>query len=257
MSEHTPIRLLIVTHSLSGGGAERFVSTLVRHLPRDRFEPQVCLATDRASYDVPADVPTVSLGYRGLHDLPRAFLSLRRILDQEPEQSIGGQAFWSFGGLFLVDSPEQRRMGIRDSRDLAWQDWQGTAGFDRAEDLWPRRWAEDYVDWAAGEKRSWLRAQGVRFFPVVGWAERGGSLATGHGNSVPRFHIVWGTGPGLLEPFIRRVRAQEAAGRLELRFRHRVSELIRTDGRIAGVAGEVLEPSDVERGRPSSRSAAG
>lgn len=83
MSERTPIRLLIVTHSLSGGGAERFVSTLVRHLPRDRFEPQVCLATDRASYDMPADVPTVTLGYRGLHDLPRTLSSLRRILDRE------------------------------------------------------------------------------------------------------------------------------------------------------------------------------
>jgi predicted oxidoreductase len=123
------------------------------------------------------------------------------ILDQEGEQNLGGQAFWSFGGLFFVDSPEQRRMRIRDSRDLAWQDWLGTAGFDRDEDFWPRRWAEAYVDFAAGEKRSWLYQQGLRIFPVVGWAERGGYLATGHGNTVPRFHVTWGTGPGVLAPF--------------------------------------------------------
>ena len=141
--------------------------------------------------------------------------------------SLGGQAFWSFGGLFLVDSPEQRRMGIHDSRELAWQDWLGTAGFDRPEDEWPRRWAEAYVDFAAGEKRAWLHAQGVRFVPNVGWAERGGYLATGHGNSVPRFHVTWGTGPGVIEPFVRRVREAERRGLVELRFRHRVDELTR------------------------------
>ncbi|GAA1525330.1 hypothetical protein GCM10009827_047540 [Dactylosporangium maewongense] len=129
------------------------------------------------------------------------------LLEQEPPQSLGGQAWWSFGGLFLVDTPEQRRMGIKDSADLAWQDWLGSAAFDRDEDLWPRRWAEAYVQFAAGEKRSWLRAMGHRVFPVVGWAERGGGPADGHGNSVPRFHITWGTGPGVVEPFARRVQA--------------------------------------------------
>jgi len=179
------------------------------------------------------------------------------LLDQEPEQSLGGQAFWSFGGLFLVNSPEQRRMRIRDSRELAWQDWLGTAGFDRAEDEWPRRWAEAYVEFAAGEKRAWLHERGVRFFPVVGWAERGGYLATGPGNSVPRFHITWGTGPGLLEPFVRRVRAAVDAGLVSLRFRHRVSELITHAGAVTGVRGDVLAPSNVPRGMPSSREIAG
>ena len=206
-----------------------------------------------------ADVIVVGAGLAGLVAAAELTTAGRRVIvvEQEPEQSLGGQAFWSFGGLFLVDSPEQRRMGIRDSRALAWSDWQGTAGFDRPEDAWPRRWAEAYVDFAAGEKRSWLRERGVGFFPVVGWAERGGHLATGHGNSVPRFHIVWGTGPGLLEPFIRAAREAEAAGRLELRFRHRVGGLVRTAGRVEGVTGEVLEPSDAERGRPSSRVATG
>src|SRR5581483_11298515 len=164
---------------------------------------------------------------------------------------------WSFGGLFLVDSPEQRRMGIRDSRELAWQDWIGSAGFDREEDYWPRRWAEAYVDFAATEKRSWLHAQGVRIFPIVGWAERGGYLADGHGNSVPRFHITWGTGPAVVEPFERRVRAAAAEGKVRFAFRHRVDDLIVTDGAVTGVHGTVLEPSDARRGAPSSRTAAG
>src|SRR3954468_24756545 len=175
------------------------------------------------------------------------------VLDQEPEASLGGQAFWSFGGLFLVDSPEQRRMRIRDSRELALQDWMGTAGFDRPEDEWPRRWAEAYVDFAAGEKRAWLHERGVRFFPVVGWAERGGYLATGHGNSVPRFHVTWGTGPAVLDPFVRRVREAEARGRVTFRFRHRVDGLSVTNGAVDGVHGAVLEPSNVERGQSSSR----
>ncbi|MET0716209.1 MAG: FAD-dependent oxidoreductase, partial [Mycetocola sp.] len=134
------------------------------------------------------------------------------IVEQEPEASLGGQAWWSFGGLFLIDSPEQRRMGVKDTAELARQDWFGSAGFDRDEDLWPRRWAEAYLDFAAREKRDWLHAKGVRFFPVVGWAERGSGTATGHGNSVPRFHITWGTGPGVLEPFIARVRDGVQAG---------------------------------------------
>ncbi|HEX5724733.1 MAG TPA: FAD-binding dehydrogenase [Longimicrobiaceae bacterium] len=206
-----------------------------------------------------ADAIIVGAGLAGLAAAAELAEAGRRVivLEQEPEASLGGQAFWSFGGLFLVDSPEQRRMRIRDSRELALQDWLGSAGFDRDEDRWPRRWAEAYVDFAAGEKRAWLYAQGVRFFPVVGWAERGGYLATGHGNSVPRFHVTWGTGPAVLEPFVRRVRAAEARGVLQLRFRHRVSELTVTDGTVDGVHGEVLEPSEAARGTSSSRTPAG
>jgi predicted oxidoreductase len=206
-----------------------------------------------------ADVIVVGGGLAGLAAAAEAADAGRSVLlvEQEPEASLGGQAFWSFGGLFLVDSPEQRRMGIRDSRELAWQDWLGTAGFDRDEDAWPRRWAEAYVDFAAGEKRSWLRSLGVKLFPVVGWAERGGYLADGHGNSVPRFHITWGTGPGVVEPFERRVRAAAAEGRVRFAFRHRADALTVTDGTVTGVSGTVLEPSDAVRGTPSSRTAVG
>jgi uncharacterized protein len=202
-----------------------------------------------------ADVVVVGAGLAGLVATAELVDAGRRVilLDQEPEQSLGGQAFWSFGGLFLVDSPEQRRMGIKDSPELALQDWMGSAQFDREEDRWPRQWAHAYLDFAAGEKRSWLHAMGHRFFPVVGWAERGDGRADGHGNSVPRFHITWGTGPGLVEPFARRVRAGVDAGLVTLAFRHRVDELVATGGGVDGVRGKVLEPSPVLRGRPSSR----
>ncbi|QNO38333.1 FAD-binding dehydrogenase [Protaetiibacter sp. SSC-01] len=175
------------------------------------------------------------------------------ILEQEPEASFGGQAWWSFGGLFLVDSPEQRRMGVKDSHELARQDWFASAEFDRAEDDWAREWAEAYLAFAAGEKRAWLHEKGVRFFPVVGWAERGGYTANGHGNSVPRFHITWGTGPGILEPFIRTVREGVEKGLVELRFRHRVDRLVTKGGAVVGAAGKVLAPDAAERGQASNR----
>ncbi|MEU5057728.1 MULTISPECIES: FAD-binding dehydrogenase [unclassified Streptomyces] len=209
------------------------------------------------TYD--ADVIVIGAGLAGLAAVAELVDAGRKVilLDQEPEQSIGGQAHWSFGGLFFVDSPEQRRLRIKDSHALALQDWMGTAGFDRAEDHWPRKWAEAYVDFAAGEKRSWLHQQGVRFFPVVGWAERGGYDANGHGNSVPRFHITWGTGPGLVAPFERRVREGVARGLVELRFRHRVTGLSRSAGAVDTVSGEILEPSSIERGQGSSRTVTG
>src|SRR5215207_7517739 len=204
-----------------------------------------------------ADVIVIGGGLAGLVATAELADAGRKVilLDQEGEQSLGGQAFWSFGGLMFVDSPQQRRMRVRDSHDLALQDWMGSAGFDRAEDHWPKRWAEAYVAFAAGEKRAWLHARGVRWFPIVGWAERGGYTATEHGNSVPRFHVTWGTGPGVIAPFVRRVRQAVADGRVRLAFRHRVDELTVAAGEVTGVSGSVLEPSDAARGQASSRTA--
>lgn len=202
-----------------------------------------------------ADVIVVGAGLSGLVAAAEAYNAGRSvlILDQEPMASLGGQAHWSFGGLFLVDSPEQRHLGVKDNAELALSDWFGSAGFDRDEDLWAKRWAQAYVDFAAGEKRAWLHALGVRFFPLVQWAERGGYDAQGHGNSVPRFHVVWGTGPGILEPFLAKVDEGVSAGRIQLAFRHRATELLFDAGSVNGVHGEILAPSSNDRGQASSR----
>jgi predicted oxidoreductase len=175
------------------------------------------------------------------------------ILDQEGRQNLGGQAFWSLGGLFMIDTPEQRRMRVRDSRDLAEKDWLGSAQFDRTEDHWPRAWSEAYLNFAAGEMRPWLYDMGMRWFPVVGWAERGCGFADGHGNSVPRFHVTWGTGPGVLRPFEERALAAEKVGKLTFAFRHRVTGFDVSDGQITGLRGDILAPDSAVRGAATSR----
>jgi uncharacterized protein len=206
-----------------------------------------------------ADVIVVGGGLAGLVATAELADAGRKVLllDQENEANLGGQAFWSLGGLMFVDSPEQRRMRVKDSYELALQDWLGTAAFDRPEDEWPRRWAEAYVGFCAGEKRPWLHAQGMRWLPNPGWPERGGYHADGHGNSVPRFHVTWGTGPGVVAPFERRVREAVAKGLVQLRFRHRVDELSTSGGTVDGVRGKLLEASATARGVESSRTEAG
>ncbi|WP_455676037.1 FAD-binding dehydrogenase [Pradoshia sp.] len=201
------------------------------------------------------DVVIIGAGLAGLVAASEAAKAGKKILllDQEPETNMGGQAWWSFGGLFLVDSPEQRRLGIHDSKELAWQDWLGSAGYDSEEDEWGIEWAKAYVEFAAGEKRQWLHQLGVRFFPIVGWAERGGHLANGHGNTVPRFHIVWGTGPAIVAPFERQVRGFMSEGIIDYKPRHRVDRLEKTSGSVSGVSGTILAPSASKRGEPSNR----
>jgi predicted oxidoreductase len=197
------------------------------------------------------DIAVVGAGLAGLVAATEAAATGKRVvvLEQEGPQSLGGQAHWSLGGLFLVNSSEQRDWwGIKDSYDLAWSDWQSAAGFDREEDYWPRKWAEAYVGFAAGEKRAWLHQMGLRIFPVVGWAERAR-------NSVPRFHITWGTGPGVLEPFLRR--AKEFEARITFRFRHRVQALIVEGGAVTGVSGTINCSTGVARGEASSRDIVG
>ncbi|WP_433361672.1 FAD-binding dehydrogenase [Actinoplanes sp. CA-142083] len=204
-----------------------------------------------------ADVIVVGAGLAGLaatHELTAAGKRVA-LVDQESAANLGGQAFWSFGGLFLVDTPEQRRLGVRDSFDLAWQDWQGSAQFDRVdgEDAWAVKWARAYVEFAASEKRSWLSSLGMSWLPTVGWAERGSLRADGHGNSVPRFHVTWGTGTGVVAPFIASVQRAAEAGLVTFHHRHRVDELIVSAGAATGVRGKILAPDTSPRGVSSNR----
>ena len=211
-----------------------------------------------------ADVIVVGGGLAGLvaaHELVQAGKRVA-LVDQENPANLGGQAFWSFGGLFLVNSPEQRKLGVRDSVDLAWRDWRGSAGWDRldgplAEDDWAVQWGRAYVEFAAGEKRAWLKQHGISLTPMVGWAERGGGQAFGHGNSVPRFHVAWGTGTGVSEPFADRARAAAKDGRLTFHHRRRVDRLLVEGGRVTGVAGAILAADDAPRGAPSNRNRIG
>lgn len=202
-----------------------------------------------------ADIAVVGAGLSGLVAAATAYAAGKSVivLDQEPEASLGGQAHWSFGGLFMVDTPEQRRLGVKDSTELALSDWFASAAFDRPADTQARAWAEAYVNFAAGEKRSWLRSLGVGIFPLVQWAERGGYGPQGHGNTVPRFHVTWGTGPALVQPFLAKVQEGVAAGKVRMCFRHRAAALTTTAGKVTGVAGQVLEQSTAVRGQASSR----
>jgi predicted oxidoreductase len=211
-----------------------------------------------------ADVIIIGGGLAGLaasNELVRAGKRVA-ILDQENAANLGGQAFWSLGGLFLVDTPMQRRLRVKDSFELAWQDWQGSAQWDRfdgqhPEDEWARQWGRAYVEFAAGEKRAWLREQGIRFTPLVGWAERGDGRAGGHGNSVPRFHVPWGTGTGISEPFADKARAAAAAGKVRFHFRHQVDALMFDGGAVTGVRGTLLAPDSSARGVASNRNKVG
>ena len=215
------------------------------------------------------DVIVVGHGLAGLVATHELALAGKRVLvlDQENRNNLGGQAFWSLGGLFFVDSPEQRRAGIKDSHALALQDWMGSAQFDRLgpedgqQDVWPQRWAEAYVNFAATEKRDYVRALGLKSVPLVGWAERGDGRATGHGNSVPRFHVTWGTGPEVVRIFQEPVEAAEKRGLVQFAFRHQVDDLIvEAKGghrAVVGVRGTVLADDDAARGVKSNRDAVG
>ncbi|GAB0137674.1 hypothetical protein EsDP_00005931 [Epichloe bromicola] len=206
--------------------------------------------------------PVIIIGH-GLAGLVAAFeLSKRKvptiIIDQENANNIGGQAFWSLGGLFVVNSTEQRRVGIKDSRELAMQDWLNSAQFDREkEDHWPRQWAKAFVDFATDEMENYVKGQGLGFMFNVGWAERGDGRADGHGNSVPRFHLTWGAGPEVVRIFKEPVSRAVQDGIVQFRHRHAVDELIIDEktGRAAGVRGRVREDDDSARGVKSSRTA--
>lgn len=204
--------------------------------------------------------PVIIIG-GGLAGLVAAFeLSEKKvqtvIIDQENESNLGGQAFWSLGGIFCVNSAEQRRLGIKDSRELAFQDWMGSARFDReTEDHWPRKWAKAFVDFATDEMEDYVKARGMGFLFNVGWAERGDGTAQGHGNSVPRFHVTWGTGPEVVRVFAEPVKKAAEEGIVEMKFRHVVDQIIidETSGKAIGVRGRILDKDESPRGVKSNR----
>ncbi|WP_297004773.1 FAD-binding dehydrogenase [uncultured Corynebacterium sp.] len=211
------------------------------------------------------DVIIVGCGLAGMvaaYEAQRAGLKVL-ILDQENRNNLGGQAFWSLGGLFYVGSPEQRLMGVKDSEALAWRDWENSAGYGDTSpggnDHWAREWGRAYVHFAATGERDYLKGLGLSVLPTVGWAERGSGDASGHGNSVPRFHLTWGTGPEVVRVFREPLLEAEKAGRVRFAFRHRVDGLtVEGDAngirRVVGVTGSVLAPDDdLPRGVASSR----
>ncbi|MBM3556217.1 MAG: FAD-dependent oxidoreductase, partial [Alphaproteobacteria bacterium] len=158
------------------------------------------------------------------------------VLDRDAEPALGGLALESAGGVFVVDTPEQRKRGIKDTPEKALTDWLDFAEFG-PDDRWPRAWAEAYVGGCRAEVYDWVKGFGVEFLPVPQWPERG---LYGEGNSVPRWHLAWGMGKGLTEPLVARLRNHPNAAKLTLRFGHRVEGLETRAGVVAGVHG-ILE----------------
>jgi hypothetical protein len=162
------------------------------------------------------------------------------LLDRDVEENFGGLAKESFGGILVVDTPIQRRHRICDSVALAFSDWTRFGGLSPAHG-WPYRWAEAYVNECRAEVFDWLRTHGVRFLPMPHWVER-------NGNSVPRWHIVWGSGERLALQLIDRLRSHPRAAALTLRFSHRVERFLVSNGRVTGCAGlreDTGEPFEV------------
>ncbi|HSO21330.1 MAG TPA: FAD-binding dehydrogenase [Chondromyces sp.] len=182
-----------------------------------------------------ADVVIAGGGLAGLvtaHELLDHGLRVL-LLDRDSEDRLGGLAKLSFGGVMFVDTPHQRKLGIRDTPELAWADWQSFAGFGDDDD-WPRRWARAYVERSTELVFDWLSARGVRFLPLVNWAERG---LFRPGNSVPRWHIAWGTGFAIVEAVVATLEGHPHRDRLEIRCGQRVERLLVEAGRVVGCAG--------------------
>ena len=187
-----------------------------------------------------ADVVIAGAGIAGVAAAIEALERGRRVIlvDRDVEENLGGQAKDAFGGLWFAGTPLQRRRGISDGPELGFADWLsfGELGDD---DAWPRAWAKAYVERCVPEVHDWLVSLGVRFMPMPMWVERGLEVP---GNSVPRFHLVWGTGRALSDCLVGRLLAHPRRDLLELRFGHRVDALVTSAGRVAGLAG-TTEPA--------------
>ncbi len=155
------------------------------------------------------------------------------IIDRDKEANFGGLAKWAFGGMFFVDSKLQRSRGIKDSIDLATKDWFSFAEFDEKEH-WGKKWAEQYIHYSTPHGYDWMRKHGFSFFPVLNWVERGLEV---QGNSVPRFHMVNGTGWELTYRMIKLLKAHRNFHKVRILFDHRVLGLISKNGAVVGVNG--------------------
>jgi predicted oxidoreductase len=169
------------------------------------------------------------------------------ILERDSQEKFGGLAKESFGGIHMVNTPHQKRMGIKDSPELALADWHSVAQFGEA-DAWPKKWAEVYVNRSLELIWDWLTKLGVTFLPVVNWPERGMFLP---GNTVPRWHIAWGTGYGIVEAVLNHLESHPKRGNLQVYFDHQVNRLLTSGGKITGCAG------DLEGGEESFTAEAG
>ncbi len=158
------------------------------------------------------------------------------LLERDHLDAIGGLAKESFGGITMIGTPHQRRMNIPDSPDLAYRDWESFAEFEPS-DEWPRKWARFYCDHSLEHIFHYLSGHGVRFLPVVNWPERG---LFQPGNSVPRWHITWGTGSEIIARLLAAVDSHPRKSRLRILCQHAVSTLETDQGKVVGVSGTDL-----------------
>lgn len=196
-----------------------------------------------ASSHYQADVIIVGAGIAGIITAIELLDAGKRVLllDRDVEQELGGLAKWAFGGMFFVDTKHQRRNGIKDSVDLAMRDWFAFADFTE-EEHWGKKWAEQYIHLCTDHGYHWMRQNGLDFFRVLNWAERG---LNNDGNSVPRFHMIWGTGWELVQVFNRILLGHKNKDLLQIQYGHRVLELLGSAAGVTGVRGK-LEGSEAE-----------
>ncbi len=155
------------------------------------------------------------------------------IIDRDSAQNFGGLAIKSLGGMTLVNTPVQRLNRIHDSPEIALRDWLSCARFSE-HDHWPRKWAELYVNRSVDDIYNWLKPRGINFFPVPHWVERG---EFGDGNSLPRYHIIWGTGYHLVHRLIAELQSHPNSSNITYLFDHKVESLVVVNQRIAGLRG--------------------
>jgi predicted oxidoreductase len=185
-----------------------------------------------------ADVVIAGAGLAGLvaaHELLEHGKTVL-LLDKDVPEKLGGLARESFGGVHLIGTPQQRKTGIADSPELALGDWLRTASFGEG-DVWPRLWARLYCDRSLDLIHAYLDGVGVTFLPVVNWLERG---VFAPGNTVPRWHIAWGTGYGIVEQVLRALATHPRSARHTVRFRHAVEDVEVDGGRVTGLVGTDL-----------------